>query len=163
MQAVLGVLAEAVLVPAAGGEIVYANRAAATMVGARDERELIDGGIARAWQDFEVRDERGEPIDPTTLPGRRALAGDPSPEPVLLRVTQRSTGEVFWRLVKATPVASADGRRLAVNGFEDHTEARRDELKQRFLAGASEVLNSSLDIDVTLDKVAWAEVPQRAD
>src|SRR4051794_16742264 len=97
-------------------------------------------------------------------PGRRALAGEAEPEPLLVRVTRRATGEVFWRLVKATPVAGPDGHaRLAVTIIEDVTEARRDEIKLRFLAQASKLLSSSLDIEVTLEKVAWAAVPEIAD
>src|SRR5206468_5500653 len=65
---------------------------------------------------------------------------------------------------KASPVFGADGRpRLAVNVIEDVTEPRRAELKQRFLAQATKLLASSLDTQVTLEKVAWAAVPELAD
>ena len=164
LRAVVGALAEAVTVQRADGEIVYANRAAAELLGAPDEHTLLARGSARAWEGFDVRDERGEPVDPERLPGRRALAGERAPEPLLLRVTERATGEVHWRLVKASPVFGADGRpRLAVNVIEDVTEPRRAELKQRFLAQATKLLASSLDTQVTLEKVAWAAVPELAD
>jgi PAS domain S-box-containing protein len=164
IQAVLGVLAEAVTVQGADGELIYANPAAARLMGMRDEGELLEAGAAAAWTGWDVRDERGDHIDPERLPGRRALAGDRDPEPLLLRVTHRATGEVFWRVIKSSPVIDGDGRvRLAVNVIEDVTDARRDELKQRFLAQASKLLASSLDIGITLEKVAWAAVPQLAD
>ena len=87
-----------------------------------------------------------------------------APEPLLLRVTERASGEVRWRLIKASPVVGADGRpRLAVNVIEDVTDAHRGELKQRFLAQATKLLASSLDTQVTLEKVAWAAVPELAD
>jgi serine phosphatase RsbU (regulator of sigma subunit)/PAS domain-containing protein len=164
IQGVLGVLAEAVTVQNAAGELVYANAAAARLMGLKDEGELLELGAAAAWTGWDVRDGRGDRIDPSNLPGRRALAGDPSPEPLLMRVTHRATGEVYWRIIKASPVVDAQGRVvLAVNVIEDVTDARRDELKQRFLAQASKLLAASLDIDVTLEKVAWAAVPELAD
>ncbi|HEY3187821.1 MAG TPA: GAF domain-containing protein, partial [Solirubrobacteraceae bacterium] len=164
LRAVVGVLAEAVTVQRPDGEVVYANRAAAELLGVPDEHTLIARGSARAWEGFDVRDGRGDPVRPEQLPGRQALAGVRSPEPLLLRVTDRATGEVRWRLVKASPVFGTDGRpRLAVNVIEDVTEARRGELQQRFLAQASKLLTTSLDTEVTLEKVAWAAVPELAD
>jgi serine phosphatase RsbU (regulator of sigma subunit) len=52
---------------------------------------------------------------------------------------------------------------LAVNIIEDVTDARLVERQERFLGAASMLVSSSLDIDVTLDKVAWAAVPELAD
>ena len=52
---------------------------------------------------------------------------------------------------------------LAVNIIEDVTDARLAERQQRFLSAASMLVSSSLDIDVTLDKVAGAAVPELAD
>jgi serine phosphatase RsbU (regulator of sigma subunit)/PAS domain-containing protein len=164
IQGVLGVLAEAVTVQNADGELVYANAAAARLMGLEDEGQLIELGAAAAWTGWDVRDARGDRIDPSNLPGRRALAGDPAPEPLLMRVTHRASGEVFWRVIKSTPVLDAqEDVVLAVNVIEDVTDARRDELKQRFLAQASKLLASSLDSAVTLEKVAWAAVPELAD
>ena len=58
-------------------------------------------------------------------------------------------------LVKATPVHDGDGRVvMAVNIMEDVTEVRRAEHHQRFLAGASKLLSSSLDVDATLAQAA---------
>jgi Stage II sporulation protein E (SpoIIE)/GAF domain len=52
---------------------------------------------------------------------------------------------------------------LAVNIIEDVTDARLAERQQRFLSAASILVSSSLDTDVTLDKVAGAAVPELAD
>jgi PAS domain S-box-containing protein len=164
IQGVLGVLAEAVTVQNAEGELIYANPAAARLMGLEDEAELLERGAVAAWAGWDARDERGDYISPERLPGRRALEGERNPEPLLVRATNRATGEVFWRVIKSSPVIDGEGRvRLAVNVIEDVTVARRDELKQRFLAQASKLLASSLDIGVTLEKVAWAAVPELAD
>ena len=52
---------------------------------------------------------------------------------------------------------------MAVNIMEDVTDARRAEHHQRFLAAASKLLSSSLDVDATLDRAAAAIVPELAD
>jgi serine phosphatase RsbU (regulator of sigma subunit)/PAS domain-containing protein len=164
LQAVLGALAEAVTVQRPDGEIVYANPAAARLTGAPDEDTLVERGPAHAWDGWDVRNENGQPVASEDLPGRRALAGDPAPEPLLLQVTDQASGETHWRLIKASPIFGPDRRvRLAVNIIEDVTESRRAELKQRFLASATKMLTSSLDVELTLEKVAWAAVPELAD
>src|SRR6201999_1543163 len=113
---------------------------------------------------FVALDERGAPFDFGALPGRRALAGDDDPEPVLLQTVVKATGAERWMLTKATPVRGEQGEvALAVNIIEDVTDVRRAERQQRFLSAASKVVSSSLDIEVTLDKVAWAAVPEIAD
>ena len=67
-------------------------------------------------------------------------------------------------MTKATPVRDEHGAVvLAVNIIEDVTDARLAERQQRFLSAASMLVSSSLDIDVTLDKVAGAAVPELAD
>src|SRR5262249_32066626 len=50
-----------------------------------------------------------------------------------------------------------------VNVIEDVAAARLAERQGRFLGAASMLLSSSLDIDVTLDRVARAAVPELAD
>jgi hypothetical protein len=82
---------------------------------------------------------------------------------MLTRSVLRATGESYWLLTKATVVQDEHGRPLAVNVIEDVTEAKEAELRQRFLAEATQVLSSSLDYDETLERVAWLSVPTFAD
>jgi GAF domain-containing protein len=62
LQAVLGALAEAVTVQRPDGEIVYANRAAVRLLGAGDERALIQRGGGGAGVGGGVGVERGEHV-----------------------------------------------------------------------------------------------------
>ena len=55
------------------------------------------------------------------------------------------------------------GEALAVTVTEDITDVVHAERTQRFLATASKLLASSLDVASTIDKVAWALVPEVAD
>jgi serine phosphatase RsbU (regulator of sigma subunit) len=43
------------------------------------------------------------------------------------------------------------------------TAVKRQEMRERLLSNASKLLGSSLDVDATLDKAAWAVVPELAD
>jgi PAS domain S-box-containing protein len=163
LEAVLGNLAAAVAVQAVDGSLVYVNRAAAEMMGCSSPDEVLATPIATLAERFVVLDERGQPVAPVDLPGRHALAGR-DVRPVLTHSIVKATGEERWTLTKATAVRDAQGDIvLAVNIIEDVTDARRAERQQRFLGAASMLVSSSLDIDVTLDKVAWAAVPELAD
>jgi PAS domain S-box-containing protein len=164
LEAVLGNLAEAVTVQRPDGELVYANQVAAEMFGCASPDEVLATPMHRIIDRFVVLDERGEPFDFANLPGRRALAGEDAPEPVVQQTITKATGAERWTLTKATPVRDEHGDvALAVIIIEDVTEPRRVERQQRFLSAASKLVSSSLDIDVTLDKVAWAAVPEIAD
>ncbi len=46
---------------------------------------------------------------------------------------------------------------------EDVTAVKRQEVRERLLSNASKLLSSSLDVDATIDKAAWAVVPELAD
>jgi serine phosphatase RsbU (regulator of sigma subunit)/PAS domain-containing protein len=163
LEAVLANLGEAVTVQGPDFGLVYANRAAARLLECATTEELLRTPMAEILGRFVVLDEQGLPLDLTTLPGRAALAGE-TPEPILVRYISRATGDEHWMLVKATPVRGDDGRvALAVNIMEEVTEARRAERRQRFLAETSKLVSSSLDMATTLDKLAWAVVPEVAD
>ena len=161
--AALGSLAEAVTVQDRRGRLVYANEAAARALGFASAAELLATPAREIVDAFDAFHEDGTSLDMERLPGRRALAGE-HPEPLLVRAGHRRTGEERWRLTKASAVRDRDGRpRLAVNIIEDVTEARRGELRNRFLAEAGAVLASSLDYEETLARVAQLAVPALAD
>ena len=97
------------------------------------------------------------------IPSVRLLAGEPA-EPLVLRTIHRATGELRWELLKAAPLHDEDGRAVAaVTIIEDITRERIAELRDRFMARASETLMSSLDYEETLRNVAWLAVPEIAD
>ncbi|MEA2177004.1 MAG: hypothetical protein QOG77_301, partial [Solirubrobacteraceae bacterium] len=163
LEAVLGNLAEAVTVQAPDHGLVYVNQAAARLLECRSPEEVLATPMAEILARFVALDEDGRPFDYANLPGRHALAGS-TPEPVLMRSISHATGEERWMLVKSTPVRDDRGQvTMAVNIMEDVTEARRMEHRQRFLAEASKLVSSSLEVDTTLERLAWAAVPAIAD
>jgi serine phosphatase RsbU (regulator of sigma subunit)/PAS domain-containing protein len=162
LDAILGSLAEAVTVHDEHGKTTYANDAAVRLLGARSIDEILAAGPGELAGRFLITREDGGPVTLDDFPGRRAVAGEPA-EPMLTRSVLRETGEVYWLLTKASVVHDEYGRPLAVNVIEDVTEAKEAELRQRFLAGATQVLSSSLDYDETLQRIAWLAVPAFAD
>ncbi|HEU4656030.1 MAG TPA: SpoIIE family protein phosphatase [Capillimicrobium sp.] len=163
LRTVLGALDEAVIVNDDANRVVYANQAAARLLGFATVDELRETPAHAYVERFDIRDEHGSPVPVERFPGRQAIAGR-EPEPLLCQLVDRRTGERRWRVTRATPVPGPDGRpRLAVNVIEDVTEQRRRELGQSFLAHASKLLTASLDSAETLEKVAWAAVPELAD
>jgi PAS domain S-box-containing protein len=164
LEAVLENLAEAVVVQAPDGTLVYVNQAAAQLLECSTTAEALSTPLAELLGRFIVLDEHGHPFDFARLPGRRALAGQPAPEPALMRSISHATGEERWMVTKATSVHDDHGAAaLAVIIMEDVTEEHRAARQQRFLSAASMLVTSSLDIELTLDKVAWAVVPEVAD
>jgi PAS domain S-box-containing protein len=163
LTAALDTLAEAVTIQDESGSLVYANEAAAASLGYATPEELLatpPREIAGAYDSFA---QDGTPLDLDQLPARRVLRGEPA-EPLLVRATDRRTGEERWRIVKATPVPVREGeRRLAVTVIEDVTEVKHAELAERFLAQAGAVLASELDYEQTLSRIAELAVPRLAD
>jgi PAS domain S-box-containing protein len=163
LEAILGNLAEAVTVQGRKLELLYVNRAAARLLECGSPEEVLTTPVEQLVDRFVALDEEGRPFDFDNLPGREALAGR-EPEPVLMRSISKATGRERWMLVKASPVRDASGEVLmAVNIMEEVTDARRAEHQQRFLAAASKLVASSLDVDATLERAASALVPELAD
>lgn len=163
LTAALSTLAEAVTVQHAGGSLIYANEAAARMLGFASAQELLATPVHELVDAYETTREDGSPLRIEDLPGRRVIAGE-EPQPLVVRAIDRDTGEEGWRVTKASGVYDRDGNvKLVVNVIEDITEVKRAELTQRLLARAGELLASSLDYERTLQQIAELAVPQLAD
>ncbi len=160
----LGSLADAVTVQNRQGNLVYANEAAAGLLGFTSARELVATPATEVAAGFDAFREDGSPLDLADLPGRRVLAGEDPAEPLVVRAVNRRTNEEQWRLTKASAVRDSSGEvTLVVNVITDISAAKRAEFSQRVLAEAGEALASSLDYEQTLQQVADLAVPGLAD
>ncbi len=160
---ILDALAEAVTIRDPHHHILYANRAAYESMGFASLEEMQRHPPQSIFDDYLVHDEHGEDLTMDAVPSVRLLAGEPA-EPLVMRTINRSTGELKWQLLKAAPLHGEDGSRVAaVTIIEDVTRERIAELRDRFLARATETLMSSLDYEETLRNVAWLAVPEIAD
>jgi PAS domain S-box-containing protein len=160
LERILAALAEAVTVQDATGRMVYANEAAARLLGAGSPEEVLRASPEELTGRFVITKADGSPVGMDDLPGFRLLAGLDAP-PLLTRSVHRATGREWWLLTKATLLD--DGGPLAVNIIEDVTAATNATRRERFLAEAGELLASSLDMEETLDTVARLAVPALAD
>ena len=160
LERILGALSEAVTVNDADGRVVYANDAAARLLGCSTVEEVLATPAEELAARFSISREDGSPVALADFPTTRVLAGRPA-ESLLTRSVHIASGVTSWLLTKATLID--DDERLAVNIIEDVTEAKEAELRQRFLAEASAVLASTLDYERTLTHVARLAVPSLAD
>jgi PAS domain S-box-containing protein len=160
LERILGALAEAVTVHDEHGKLVYANPAAAALLGADSVDELLAAEPGELAARFVITREDGSPVRESDFPGHRLVAGDHAP-PLLTRSIERRTGREYWLLTKATLLD--DEGMLAVNIIEDVTEAKTAERRQQFFAEAGELLASTLDYEQTLQHVASLVVPTLAD
>jgi PAS domain S-box-containing protein len=160
---ILDVLGEAVTIRDRADHIIYANRAALDHMGFGSLAELQARPPGSIMEDYIVDREDGSPLTMADIPSVRLLRGE-EPEPLLMRTVNRSSGALSWNLLKASPLRDAAGEIVATATIiENVTAVKTSELRNRFLAEASQVLGSSMDYGQTLRNVAWAAVPQIAD
>jgi serine phosphatase RsbU (regulator of sigma subunit)/PAS domain-containing protein len=163
LEAIVENLGEAVAAIAPDGSLRFANGAAAEFAGLPDVPALMALGSGALLSRWTVLDEHGAPIAVQDLLVVRALAGE-APPPRLHHAIDRETGADRWLLTRAVPVRDGAGAvDFVVWVGEDVTAVKRQEVRERLLSNASKLLASSLDVDATIDKAAWAVVPELAD
>ncbi len=160
---ILDGIADGITAQSQAGKLIYANDAAARLVGYSNAAEFINTSVERVMPKFEMFDEAGNPLSVEHLPGRLTLLGQPS-SPLTIRFKILETGEERWSMVKAQSVTDEDGQVvMAVNIFQDVTDLKRNEMAQRLLAEASTILDTSFDYETKLAKLAELIVPRLAD
>ena len=163
MDTVMSIVDEAVVIHGAEGELIFANPAAARMLGFESAEQAVGAPTARIRERFLIRDEHGREVGAEALAGRQALSGVPL-EHQTLRVIERATGRERWTRTKAQPIHGAAGELLySVTVIEDVTDVKRAEFAQRLLARTGELVSHSDDYVGTLREVPPLLVPEFAD
>jgi PAS domain S-box-containing protein len=163
MEAVFQKVASAITVRDPAGHVVYANEAAAHLLGFTSVEALLEAHAENILDRFEVYSEADELLDVENLPGKVALRGQRLPDAVV-RLKDKITGRERWTVIKATPIFDEQGRtKMAINIFDDITKQKRDELAERFLSESSRLLVASIDYESTLDNIVHLAVPELAD
>ncbi len=151
---IFDVLAEAVTIRDRNDHIIYANRAACEHMGFESLEELQRRPPRAIMDEYLVTDEHGAELSMNDVPSVRLLSGA-SATSLVMRTIHRETGRLRWNLLKSAPLHDASGERIAaVTIIEDVTLEKQAELRERFLARASETLMSSIDYEETLRNVA---------
>jgi len=163
LEAIVANLGEAVMAYAPDGTPIFGNPAAAELAGCATVEELLRTDLVARLDRWVMLDEHGGLVEADQLPMAAALRGD-DPEPFVLRIVHRETGEDRWLITRAQPVRGPEGDlRFIVAVTEDVGTVKRQERRERMLSNASKLLGSSLDVTTTLQKAAWAVVPELAD
>jgi PAS domain S-box-containing protein len=135
LEAVLVNIAEAITLVDSRGRTVFANQAAADLLGFPTPDALTRARPGTIMSRFIVEDEQGNELNLESMPARRLFRGE-HPEPLLVRNIVRATGEERWLIVRSSPIPDPDTGRIsyAVNVFENITEVKRAQLGEHFIA-----------------------------
>jgi PAS domain S-box-containing protein len=163
MDTVMATLREAVIVHDTAGKLVYANDAAARLLGFESAEEAIATPPERIRDRYDIYDEQGRPLPVEDLGSRRILAGEERVTQIV-RAINRETGEEMWRRTKARAIEGPDGRPLfVVSAIEDVTDIKRAQFSEALLSRTGELLASSIDHRMTMERVGQLVVPELAD
>ena len=163
MPAIFGSIADGVTVLDRSGTILFANAAAARIMGRADPSEIIGKPSPSVTGDFDLLQEDGTALAVEALPTRRAFAGEEDAEAVL-RFRSKGSLRDRWSMVRARLLrGDTPERDLVVTSFQDITVIKQVEMRLSFLSEASATLGESLDYHETLAKVANLAVPRLAD
>ena len=149
LDAILGGVADGVVVQREDGTFIYANDAAARLSGFESAEEYLGAQTFTISSNLSVADAEGRPFPLDQLPARRAFRGEIAPQ-MIVQFRRPDTGTLRWSRTQARIIRGADGERLAISIFHDMTDELRSRERLRFLAEAGAQLAGSLDIDQTL-------------
>lgn len=162
INTILQVVDEGIVAQDRSGALVYANDAAARLLGCASAEELLARGVA-VLSDYELFDERRRPIPREKLPASIArTTGAANEMRVLWR--RRGSNKDLWSLVKATALRDEQGAIVgAVVVFHEITESVRAEEESRMLADASGLLTDAADARTALEQISTIVTTRVAD
>jgi len=146
LEQVLGSLPDGITVLDGEGRMIYANEAAAHIVGFTSGAETLRASREEVLGRFNMWDEAGRPLQIHELPADQALRGRRDKK--LVRYRALDGGQERWVLVEAVPISDSRGRvHRVVNILHDMTNQRRVELENERLAGeAQDALRAREDL-----------------
>jgi PAS domain S-box-containing protein len=163
LEAVPDAVSEPVTVQDGRGNVVYANDAAARLLGYESGSAMVRASIDQARSRYQLLDDDGMMLTFDQLPARRVTQGEQEALAVI-KFRDSYTQAVRWVEIHSTAMIDAEsGVRLAVNVLRDATEQVRLDRERAFLIEAGTMLSASLDYDATLRRLAELTVPEIAD
>jgi diguanylate cyclase (GGDEF)-like protein/PAS domain S-box-containing protein len=123
-------VADGITVQDRDGNIIFANEAAARIMGYHTPNGLLRASKEEIFEKVEMRDEFGEIFPMDILPGILALKGIVTPD-ITIKMT-RGGQEIGWFVIKARSVFDKNGNVLfAINILHDITERKEAENAMR--------------------------------
>ena len=160
MDTVMSILDEAIVIHGADGELVFANPAAAEMLGFASPDEAISTPGGAIAERYLIRDERGNEVGAAALSAPAGVQGASR----TLRAVDRETGRERWLRTRTRSIDGSAGETIySVTAIEDVTDVKRAEFAQRLLARTGELISHSEDYLRTLNEVPHLLVPDFAD
>jgi PAS domain S-box-containing protein len=151
LLALLDAVADGIIAQDRTGRLIYANPAAARLVGYNSPEEMVRAVPSRVVDRYDLLDEYGRPVPVEELPGRRALAGVVEAERII-RFRSKATGEERWTLVRSRPIVDAAGAvRFVITISSDVTDRM---LQQKALEeNAAELEEIGAELEATIEEL----------
>ncbi|MCC7370941.1 MAG: PAS domain S-box protein [Chloroflexi bacterium] len=162
LDAILGGVADGVVVQREDGTFIYANEAAARLTGFKSAREYLGAQTYALSRSLSVADAAGRPFPLDQLPAQRAFRGELAPE-MVIQFRRPDTGNIRWSRTQSRIIRGPDGERLAISIFHDMTDEIRSRERLHFLAEIGAQMGGSLSIDETLESLVKAAASTLAD
>jgi PAS domain S-box-containing protein len=162
LEAILGGIADGVIVQREDGKVIYANDAAARIAGFTTAEEYLRATTFEISRRLTALDADGQPFPYEQLPAHRAFRGEDATE-MVVQFRRADSGEPRWSRTQARLVHGGDGRPLAISIFHDITEEMRSRDRLRFLGEAGAKIAGSLDVDETLNALVGVASTTLAD
>ena len=154
LEQVLGALPDGITVLDGDGRMIYANDAAARIVGLTSGAESVRMSREDVLRRFQMWDENGRPLEVHELPAAQALGGRRDKKLVRYRALEgahaggHAGGQDRWVRVEAVPISDSRGRvHRVVNILHDMTDQHRVEKENERLVGqAQDALRAREDL-----------------
>lgn len=144
LKIILQGVVDGILLYTSDSRIMYANEAAAQMMGYCSVQEVLQTQQDGLLSKYEIFDEAGQPIPPTQLTHLRVFAGEPEAQALIGSRLAEGDQSEYWSLVTSRPVSDDDGEVvLVVTIIHDITERiKLERRKDEFISMASHELKT---------------------
>lgn len=146
LEVILQGVADGIVVYMDNNQIVYANEAAAQLIGFASASSLLAASTDTILANFTLSDEQGRPFAPSDLPHRRVLAGEKEAQATIGYTPQGGAEPNRWVHVSARPVFDEQGTLVfAITIIHDLTDRVLEERrKDEFISMASHELKTPM-------------------
>ena len=133
LEIILQGVADGIIVYNASNHIIYANEAAAKMIGYPSVQAMLDMPSPEIVSRFTMINEQGQPFPHSQLPHRRVLAGERDAQAIIGYCNAGAGQPERWSLARSRPVLDEEGEvAMVISITHDitermHAERRKDE------------------------------------